>query len=196
MGFRDTTVADYGEIDKIDIDGVTHNIDLSFKTIFKLVKTQDTYENKVKELIPSLEFTDNYQKILDNVIDYILGTDTNSNPDRIIDIEQDYRYIWSAFMTEAHINLNKDNLDWWEFITLLEGILLKGENTYTKVLGYRTYKKPLKNFKQAEAMEHKRNLELKQQYALKKSPEDIKKMIDEGIHSMFLCLKGRAKHGR
>ena len=39
------------------------------------------------------------------------------------------------------IDLNKQDISWWEFDNLLEGILLTENTAIGKVLGYRTYEK-------------------------------------------------------
>lgn len=58
------------------------------------------------------------------------------NNNRAYDFEIDADLIFSAFMTQYNINLNRDNLHWWEFMSLFNS--LKDDTEIVKIMNYRT----------------------------------------------------------
>ena len=67
----------------------------------------------------------------------------------------DANLIFSAFMTQYNINLNRDNLHWWEFMSLFNS--LKDDTEIVKIMNYRTIdvnsiedKKERKTYKQLQ----------------------------------------------
>ena len=58
------------------------------------------------------------------------------NNNRAYDFEVDANLIFSAFMTQYNINLNRDNLHWWEFMSLFNS--LKDDTEIVKIMNYRT----------------------------------------------------------
>ena len=85
------------------------------------------------------------------------------NNNRAYDFEADSDLIFSAFMTQYNINLNRENLHWWEFIALFNS--LKDDTEIVKIMNYRTIdinsiedKKERKMYKQLQdyyALENK-----------------------------------------
>lgn len=77
------------------------------------------------------------------------------NNNRAYDFEIDADLIFSAFMTQYNINLNRDNLHWWEFMSLFNS--LKDDTEIVKIMNYRTIdinsiedKKERKTYKQLQ----------------------------------------------
>lgn len=77
------------------------------------------------------------------------------NNNRAYDFEIDANLIFSAFMTQYNINLNKENLHWWEFMALFNS--LRESNEIVKIMNYRTIdinsiedKKERKTYKQLQ----------------------------------------------
>lgn len=77
------------------------------------------------------------------------------NNNRAYDFEVDSDLIFTAFMTQYNINLNKENLHWWEFMALFNS--LNDTNEIVKIMNYRTIdinsiedKKERKTYKQLQ----------------------------------------------
>lgn len=66
----------------------------------------------------------NYEQLLKLAQKYLsCGKDlenTNEKPD--MDYVQDYDYIKTSFRSDYGINLDKENMHWWEFFNLLNGL--------------------------------------------------------------------------
>ena len=58
------------------------------------------------------------------------------NNNRAYDFEVDSDLIFTAFMTQYNINLAREDLHWWEFMALFNG--LKEDNEIVKIMNYRT----------------------------------------------------------
>ena len=79
----------------------------------------------------------------------------NRNNNRAYDFEVDSDLIFTAFMTQYNINLNRENLHWWEFMALFNS--LNDTNEIVKIMNYRTIdinsiedKKERKTYKQLQ----------------------------------------------
>lgn len=96
-----------------------------------------------------------------------------SSGEKTFDLEQDYKYYYCDFR-RIGINLNTEEIPWWEFNTLLEGFFLDEKSTISTVLGYRTYKKPSSSIKTQESNLNKFYMDMKRRYALKMPTKDTK----------------------
>lgn len=123
--------------------------------------------------------------ILDEITKYIFNTRNQTNGEKTFDFEQDYKYYYYDFL-KLGIDLNKQDISWWEFDTLLEGIMLTENTAIGKVLQYRTYEKPSKNIKVNEQKEEKFYQSMKRKYAL------IVKNIENGLEKMFNYVEKKA----
>lgn len=105
--------------------------------------------------------------VLDEICKYVFDIKkTHKNGKKVFDFEQDYKYYFVDFY-EFGINLNKQDLDWWEFDSLLGAFMIKEDSIISKVIQYRTYEKPSKSIKTQEEKEHHYRMKMKQEYALK-----------------------------
>lgn len=141
-----------------------------------------TYMGVLKILIPTLPkmHLDDYTALFEYLRDTL-----NIVNDSNIDYNKDYRIIWDAFKSERGIDLNKDDLHWWEFNTILECLVyLDNGNSLTKMLEYRTYTKPPK--KGGEERHHQFMVRMRRKYALKAN-------LSIGISSMMNYFKGVKK---
>lgn len=59
----------------------------------------------------------------------------NKNVKPIYSFDEDAPYIYSAFLSEYGIDLIKQNLHWWQFVSLLKG--LGDENKFCKIITWR-----------------------------------------------------------
>lgn len=115
--------------------------------------------------------------VLNEIAKYIFDVKkTHKNGRRVFDFEQDYKYYFVDFY-EIGINLNKQNLDWWEFDSLLGSFMIREDSVISKIIQYRTYEKPSKNIKTQEEREHRYRMKMKQEYALENN-------ISESIDSL------------
>lgn len=105
------------------------------------------------------------QFILNEIAKYIFNTKEHGSGERVFDLGLDYKYYFVDFL-RLGINLNSQDIPWWEFDSILEGIFLDDKSTMSKVMNYRLYKKPPKNPKQQEEQEHKFRMKMKMKYAL------------------------------
>jgi hypothetical protein len=120
---------------------------------------------------------DNKDNVLDEIIKYLFNTKAVSTGTKVFDLEHDYKYYYTDFK-KLGIDLNIDNISWWEFDTLLEGIFLQENSSIAKVIQYRTYEKPPKNYKTSEEKEHKFYMEKKRQYALP-NPKSVENNLEK-----------------
>lgn len=115
----------------------------------------------------------NKKYVLDKISQYIFDTrkGTGSKSKKNFDINYDYKFYFPDFLKYG-INLNKEDIDWWEFNKILDAILLDDNSNMHKVLEYRNYEKPIKNEKTRENIRHQQMMKLKQKYALPTKNED------------------------
>ena len=103
--------------------------------------------------------------ILNEITKYVFDTKGNNSGKKTFDLNLDYKYYFVDFL-RLGINLNKDDISWWEFDAILEGIFLDENSTLSKMMSYRLYEKPPKNPKQQELNENKFRMKMKAKYAL------------------------------
>ena len=110
--------------------------------------------------------------IINEIANYLFGKQIGNSrkTEKLFDINLDYKYYYADFY-KIGIDLNKTNIDWWSFNSLLESIMLDENSTMYKVISYRIYEKPSKNIKIQEEKEHKFRMSMKRKYAL---PNKIK----------------------
>ena len=105
------------------------------------------------------------QFILDEVTKYVFDTKNNKSGKKTFDLNLDYKYYFVDFL-RLGINLNKDDISWWEFDSILEGLFLDENSTLSKMMSYRLYEKPPNNPKKQEQTEHQFRMKMKAKYAL------------------------------
>lgn len=68
---------------------------------------------------------EDYEKLLELAQKYLLcgkEMDTKPNEEPDMDFIQDYDYIYASFMSDFQINLDKENMHWWQFMKLMNGL--------------------------------------------------------------------------
>ena len=127
-------------------------------------------------------------QILNKISKYLFksGKNRNSLQTKNFDLDYDYRFYYVDFL-EYGIDLNDQDIDWWKFENILNGILLKDNTVMSKVMSYRLYEKPSKNQKSQEEKEHKRKMELKRKYAL-----PFQKNTMDGFEKMWNYVEKKA----
>lgn len=121
--------------------------------------------------------------VLNEIISYVFNVENlNSEGVKTFDLSYDYKYYFVDFL-KLGINLNKQDISWWEFESILESIFLDENSNMSKVLSYRLYKKPPKDYKTYEREEHRRRMDMKRKYSLP-SPE-----VEKGFDSLWKYLE-------
>ena len=125
--------------------------------------------------------------ILDEVSKYIFNVnERHSNGEKTFDLELDYKYYFVDFL-KLGINLNTDEISWWEFDAILEGLFLDENSNLSKMLAYRLYERPPKNIKTQEEREHRFRMQMKRKYSL---PSKIK--IENNLEKLFNYVEKKA----
>lgn len=133
-----------------------------------MFEEDNPYKIKKSLELLGIENIPNESFVLNEISKYIFGkkmTSVSKTLERVFDINLDYKYYFSDFLKYG-INLNKDEIDWWEFNTILNAILLDENSAMSTVIGYRTYKKPPENPKTQASERHRAYMNLKRKYAL------------------------------
>ena len=160
--------------------------------IIKLLTSNFSDEFKINKILEILGFAEEglaletKSFLVDKILDYIFNFKENktTNNEKIFDFFLDYKYYYYDFY-KLGIDLNKDDIDWWQFNTLLEGILLQKEGAMLQVLEYRTYEKPTENPKVYQNKIHQYYLRKKREFALPQEQEEV----DGGFKKMWEYLK-------
>ena len=125
--------------------------------------------------------------VLDEVSKYIFNVnERHSNGEKTFDLELDYKYYFVDFL-KLGINLNTDEISWWEFDAILEGLFLDENSNLSKMLAYRLYERPPKNIKTQEEREHRFRMQMKRKYSL---PSKIK--IENNLEKLFNYVEKKA----
>ena len=137
---------------KVEIDGIEYNINTDFRywINYTLLLEDNSFTEEEKILtILQLVFVDNIPENLQEAFEkikwfYNCGEEIKSNVskpigksknDKIFDYEYDANYIYSAFMTQYHIDLQDINLHWWKFQALFKA--LDDNLLFSKIQKYR-----------------------------------------------------------
>ena len=105
--------------------------------------------------------------VLDEITKYIFDINQkHSSSEKTFDFYYDYGYYFPDFIEKYGINLNKDEISWWEFDKLLDWCFRDKTSSLYNHMDFRMYKKPSKNPKTAEAEEHKYRMKMKQIHSL------------------------------
>ena len=118
----------------VEIDGEKYKINTDFRVAIEcneiaLDTTIDDEERAMAIIYKlfgekGLNDTDKYDKLLELAKKYLgcgkEAEDTNNKPD--MDFVEDYSYIKTSFRSDYGINLDKEDMHWWEFFDLLNGL--------------------------------------------------------------------------
>lgn len=159
-------------------------MNITFKSIMKINKLFDEKDKNKFELSMKILGLDNLPiEYLDEIFKYIFK-DNKNNGKRVFDYEEDYKYYYYDFY-KLGIDLNKNDISWWQFDAILEGLFLDTHSAIGQVIQYRTYEKPTKNIKASESKEHRFYMDKKRQYMLPAKKTNTSK----GFNSMWNILE-------
>ena len=137
--------------------------------IFESAKenTQDSIEKSLKILGVNGLSPQEQISVLDEITKYIFDINQkHSSSEKTFDFYYDYGYYFPDFIEKYGINLNKDEVSWWEFDKLLDWCFRDKNSSLYNHMDFRMYKKPSKNQKTAEAEEHKYRMKMKHIHSL------------------------------
>ena len=126
------------------------------------------------------------QIVLNEITKYVFNTEQSGSGEKTFDLNLDYKYYFVDFLRFG-INLNKEDISWWEFDSILEGIFLDDKSTMSKVMDYRLYEKPPKNPKQQQSEEYKFRMKMKRKYAL-----PIQENSDKALEKLWGYVEKKA----
>lgn len=116
---------------KVEVDGVIIPIDTNYKTALRCLEVcEDTTisdQERAMAIIyllcddlPKVDLT----KLLNKLQLYLQCGKVEQHPQgkRDMDFKQDEQYIYSSFIFDYGIDLDKESMHWWKFIDLLNGL--------------------------------------------------------------------------
>ena len=173
----------------MQIDEKKYKLKITFKNvlkIFELIK-----ENRIEECLEILGIndleTEEQEIVLNEIAGYIFDVSNNSNHSKkTFDLNLDYKYYFVDFLKYG-INLNKQDIDWWEFDTILEAIFLDSKSIINKVMEYRLYERPPKNVKTQGEKRHRFMLKMKQKYSL-----PLEENLETSLEKLWNYVEKRA----
>ena len=126
--------------------------------------------------------------VLDEIVKYVFDTNQkHSSKEKTFDFYYDYGYYFPDFIEKYGINLNKDDISWWEFDKLLDWCFRDKNSSLYNHMEFRMYKKPPKSPKTSEAEEHKYRIKMKQIHSL---PSD--ETSEKGLEKLWNYLEKKA----
>ena len=135
-----------------------------------------------------LKIDDNKEIILNEVSMYLFDTSPKtSGGKKVFDLVEDYKYYYVDFL-EYNIDLNKDNISWWKFNSILDGIFLKKDSVIGKVIEYRTWQKPSKNGKKEENEYNNFMAKMRKEYSLKNENN-----IDNNLRTLMDSVRAKER---
>lgn len=156
---------------KVEVDGVILPLDTSFKTGLKCMRVIDDDSISDQEralaiiclLVDDIPKNIDLNKLLKKLEKYLQCGEEHVHPtfEKDMDLEQDEKYIISSFMFDYNIDLSREDMHWWRFMDLLNG--LSSECILSRVRDIRTM--DLSVYKDPKTRE--RLLKARQQVALK-----------------------------
>ena len=157
--------------------------------LLDLFSMETTEKFKVTKGLQILGFnqevdTETGSYILNEISNYVFDTKQSSVGEKVFDMQIDYKYYFYDFL-KLGINLNTQDISWWEFDNILSGIMLTENTAIGKVLEYRTWKEPSKGKNAYENEDRKFHTEMRRKYALKTN-------VDNGLEKMFNYVEKKA----
>ena len=132
---------------------------------------------------------EDYEQLLERAKTYLLCgkqmTETNEEPD--MDYVEDMDYIEASFMSDYHIDLSNEEMHWWKFTKLINGLSnseLGNCCVLNRIRNLRNY--DVKDIK--DSKERERILKAKKEVALKKNQKEATKEQQESAENLLKML--------
>lgn len=178
----------------VEIEGKKYKINTSFKVALKCDEVYSREDISAYEKLlaiiyllfgdEGLKDKENYDKLIDLAIKYLLCGEEpdNSNEKPDMDFKEDYRLIKASFRTDYGIDIDKENLHWWDFYTYLNG--LKEDSILNRIRGVRTYDAS----KISDRKEKQEFIKLQHKVALKKDAIVLTKEQEKSMEELNKIL--------
>jgi hypothetical protein len=129
----------------VEIDGVECPINTDFRSCLRVIMAFEDdeltgYEKQMVMLdVLYPEIPNNVQMAIEQGIKFLNGGKDNEpadeDPTRLYSFAKDSNFIFSAFKQTHNVNLQTDNMHWWEFLSLFMD--LGSETVFCNLLGLR-----------------------------------------------------------
>lgn len=117
----------------IEIDGKKYNINTDFRIAIKCNEVaEDTIINDVERALAviyllfgseALNDFKNHEKLLNYAMKFLsCNQEIKKNKQPDMDFVEDYDYITASFMSDFHIDLDNEQMHWWKFCKLINGL--------------------------------------------------------------------------
>ena len=176
----------------IKVDGKKYKINTSYKVALRCNEiSMDETIGRVEKMLAiiyllfgeeALEDKKNYEKFFELAIDYLrcgeeLDDEPNEEPD--MSFSQDYRLIRASFKSDYGIDIEKEDLHWWDFYTYLNGLT---ENcVLNRVRELRTYDTSgIKDVKERERINR-----AKKRFALKQKEKPLTEKQRKSVEHFY-----------
>ena len=126
-------------------------------------------------------------QLLNEIVNYLGFNNGTEKKEKFFDFFHDIKYYYYDFK-KLRIDLLRDEITWWEFNSLLHGILLDNNSAISRIISFRTYEKPPKNYKTQEEKQHKLSMQRKREYALPDEGE-----VEDNFERMWNYLQTKKK---
>lgn len=158
--------------------------------IKSLIDRQATYK-EVQDFL-GLPVHIDIQKIINYIFEERFVSTNSGSKEVFFDYLKDYDAIFTYFLKEFSINLEKQDIDWWQFTSIMN-CAFEEENCITKRMSFRSYKVPFKRSKgDADRVNYYVNKRLK--YRIAPSVEALNMKLG-GLFNRFKKNGGK-KNGR
>ena len=178
----------------VTVDGRFYKCDFSFRNVLKMldVMQRDDLEFSardylcVKCVLSHKNPPKDASVLYNELCNVLFEKRTETGAKRITSYEQDAPLIRAAFRQVYGIDLFRDELTWFEFIELLQG--LPDGNRYEDVIGIRA--RPLPAPTKYNQKEREWLIHAKQEFAIHLTEQEQQKKYDEDVGKIFAGLMG------
>lgn len=178
----------------VTVDGRFYKCDFSFRNVLKMldVMQRDDLEFSardylcVKCVLSHKNSPKDASVLYNELCNVLFEKRPETGAKRITSYEQDAPLIRAAFRQVYGIDLFRDELTWFEFIELLQG--LPDGNRYEDVIGIRA--RPLPAPTKYNQKEREWLIHAKQEFAIHLTEQEQQKKYDEDVGKIFAGLMG------
>ena len=172
------------------VDNKLYKINTSYKVALKCNEvmqdeTTSDYEKMLAVIYllfgdEGLKDKNNYNKLMELAFKYLLcGEEMESSKEKPdMDFKQDFKLIKASFMSDFGIDISKQDLEWYDFYTYLNG--LKEDCILNRVRSLRTYDEK----KIADKDDRQNLIKAKRRFALKKNEPTLTKEQEESMNRL------------
>lgn len=180
----------------VEIDGVRYAFDASFKVILLCFDiAQDSDMEEIEKLLTiydclfkkSAKFKcrkkDAFFRInlVNEAFKLLIEKSSKKDNRKLIDFEDDFKYIYAGFMQCYGIDLFSCNLHWWKFISLFNG--MSNDTRIMQIIDIR--QRPIPKPTKYNAEERAQLIKLKAEFAVKMTQEEREQQFMQSMNSLF-----------